>query len=59
MAHGSSAAAIAKAVHAIMMAKIMNHFHSHPNNKNVDHIEVQLEKSCADVSTTAWKGQYG
>ena len=59
MSHGSSAAAISKAVRAIMMAKIVNPLHVHPNTKNVDHLEDQLAKACATVHTTAWKGQHG
>ena len=39
MAHGSSAAAIAEAVYAIMVAKNMDHLHGQPNTKNVDHLE--------------------
>jgi hypothetical protein len=59
MAHGSSASAIAEAVRAIMMAKIVDHLHGHPNTEKVDHLEDQLAKACAAVRTTAWKGQHG
>ena len=59
MSHGSSAAAISKAVRAIMMAKIVNPLHVHPNTKNVDHLEDQLAKACSAVHTTSWKGQNG
>ena len=44
MDHGSSAAAIAEAVCAIMMAKIVDHLQGHPNTKNVNHLEEQLGK---------------
>ena len=53
MVHGSSAAAIAKAVRAIMMAKHVDHLHGHPNTKIFDQMEQQLTKSCAAVRTTA------
>ena len=59
MDHGSSAAAIAEAVCAIMMAKIVDHLQGHPNTKNVNHLEEQLVKSCVAVYTTTWRGQHG
>ena len=59
MAYRSSYAAIAKAVHAIMMAKIVHQLHSHPSTENVNHLKDQLEKVFASVHTTAWIGQHG
>ena len=58
MAHGSSAAAIAETVRAIMRARNVDHLHGHPNTENVNHLEEQLAKSCAAVRTTAWRGQH-
>ena len=58
MAHGSSTAAIVKAVRSIMMEIYIDHLHCHPNTKNVNHIEEKLAKACGAVHTTSWKVQH-
>ena len=52
MAYRSSAAAIAEGVRAIVMAKNVDHLHSHLNTEHVDHLKEQLAKFCAAVHTT-------
>ena len=59
MAHGSATAAIANAVHAVIMGKTVDHLHIHPNTENVDHLESKIAKACAAICTTVWGGLHG
>ena len=59
MDHGSSNAAIAEAVCAIIMAKNADHLHSHPNTEIFDYLKKKLAKACAAIRTTAWRVQHG
>ena len=59
MSHRASAAAINKAVRAIMMEKPLDTLTGHPNTENVDHLEKQMKFFCASVRTTAWGVLHG
>ena len=58
MSHGPSDAAIAEAVRAVIVTKIVDHLRGQPNTENVDRLESQIAKSCATIRTTAWGGRH-